>query len=81
MALRAIKQGGDKKVEAYYERILKLANCLQHQANNNLLTTFFRARLQPYLWIAIRGMKRDILFEHNEATVTYEKSMGNTNEY
>jgi hypothetical protein len=41
MALRVIKQGGDEKVEVYYECILKLANCLQHQANDNLLTTFF----------------------------------------
>ncbi len=27
MALRMIKQGGDEKVDVYYERILKLANC------------------------------------------------------
>jgi hypothetical protein len=30
MALRMIKQGGDEKVEVYYERIRKLTNCLQH---------------------------------------------------
>jgi hypothetical protein len=28
MALQMIKQGGDKKVEVYYECILKLANYL-----------------------------------------------------
>jgi hypothetical protein len=26
-------------------------------------------------------MKRDILFEHKEATITYEETMRNTNEY
>jgi hypothetical protein len=30
MALWMIKQVGDKKVEVYYEHILKLANYLQH---------------------------------------------------
>jgi hypothetical protein len=30
MALWMIKQGGDKKVEVYYERILKLTNYLQY---------------------------------------------------
>ncbi len=28
MALRMLKQGGNEKVEIYYERILKVANCL-----------------------------------------------------
>jgi hypothetical protein len=32
MALWVIKQGWDKKVEVYYERILKLLNRLQHQS-------------------------------------------------
>jgi hypothetical protein len=41
MALRMIKQGGNEKVEVYYERILKLANCLHHQIDDSLLTTFF----------------------------------------
>ncbi len=81
MALWMIKQGGNEKVEVYYECILKLANCLHHQANDNLLTIFFQVGLQPYLWIAIGGMKRDILFEHNEAIVTCEESMENANEY
>jgi hypothetical protein len=26
-------------------------------------------------------MKKDALFEHKEVVVTYEESMGNTNEY
>jgi hypothetical protein len=30
ITLRMIKQGGNKKVEVYYDRILKLANYLQH---------------------------------------------------
>jgi hypothetical protein len=39
MALRVIKQGNNEKVEVYYEHIFKLANYLQHKANESLLTT------------------------------------------
>jgi len=41
MALKVIKQTLNEKVEVYYECILKLANCLNHKANNSLFTTFF----------------------------------------
>jgi hypothetical protein len=61
----------------YSERILKLTNCLRHQINDNLLTTFFRVGL---FWIATMGMK-DTLFEHKEAATTCEKNMGDANEY
>jgi hypothetical protein len=30
MALQVIKQGGDEKLQVYYEHILKVTNCLQH---------------------------------------------------
>jgi hypothetical protein len=53
MALKIIKQGNNEKVKVYYEWILKLANCLQHKADDNLLTTFFQIGLVPYLQIAI----------------------------
>jgi hypothetical protein len=46
-----------------------------------LLTTFFQARLVPYLWIIITGMKQDTLFEHKEFVVAYEKIMANVEEY
>jgi hypothetical protein len=80
MALRVIKQSNDKKVKAYYERILKIANYFQHEVNDNLLTTFFRVRLVPYLQIAITGMKQDTLFKHKEFVVTYEETMANAKE-
>lgn len=41
MALRIIKQTPDEKVEVYYERILKLANYLNHKTNNSLFITLF----------------------------------------
>jgi hypothetical protein len=41
MALRIIKQTSNKKMEVYYERILKLANYLKHKTNGSLLMTFF----------------------------------------
>jgi hypothetical protein len=75
MAFRVIKQKNDEKVEVYYEQILRLANCLQHKMDNNLLTTFFRVGLVPYLQIATIGMKRDTLFEDKKSMVTYEEMM------
>ncbi len=81
MALRVIKQGGDEKVEVYYEYILKLTNYLQHQPKDNLLITFFQTSLQPYLRIAIVEMKKDTLFKHKIIVLTCEKHMGDANEY
>jgi hypothetical protein len=49
MALRVIKHGSDEKVEVYYERILKVANCLQHKVDDSLLTTFFFRWVGPLL--------------------------------
>lgn len=40
MVLRIIKQALDEKMDAYYERILKLANCLNHKTDDNMFTTF-----------------------------------------
>jgi len=81
MAFRVIKQKNDEKVEVYYEQILRLANCLQHKMDNNLLTTFFRVGLVPYLQIATIGMKRDTLFEEKKSMVTYEEMKTNAKEY
>jgi hypothetical protein len=81
MTLWVIKQGGDEKVEVYYEHILKLANYFQHQTYDNLLTIFFWTCLQPYFWIAKVEMKWDTLFEHKKDVVICEESMGNANEY
>jgi hypothetical protein len=44
-----IKQSENEKLEIYYEHILQLTNCFQHQTYDSLLTTFFRAGLHPYL--------------------------------
>jgi hypothetical protein len=45
-----------KKVEVYYERILKLAHGLQVPTTNNFLTIMFKASLQSYFIIRILGM-------------------------
>jgi hypothetical protein len=79
-ALYVIKQGITEKLEVYYKRILKLANCLEHKANDNLLTIFFRVGLVPYMRVATIGMKRNSLFEHKEIMVC-EESMGDPTEY
>ncbi len=46
-----------------------------------MLTTFFQARLVPYLQITTMGMKQDTLFEHKEFVVTCEEIMANAKEY
>jgi hypothetical protein len=48
---------------------------------NNLLTTFFRVGLVPYLQIAIIGMKRNTLFKHKKSMVTCEEMMVDAKEY
>jgi hypothetical protein len=80
MVFCVIKQGTAEKVEVYYERILKLANCLQHRVDDSLLTIFF-SRLALYLKVAIVHMKRNSLFEHKEVVVTCEESMGDPTKY
>jgi hypothetical protein len=81
MAFRIIKQGVTKKVKVYYEWILKLVDCLQHKAVDNLLTIFFKASLVLDLRVATLGMKPNSLFEHKEAIVTCEENMGDPMEY
>ncbi len=81
MSLRVIKHNSDKKVQVYYEWILKLANCLQHNVDDNLLTTFFRTKLVPYLQIATTGMKQDTLIEHKESKDTCEETMADAKEH
>ncbi len=81
MAFYVIKQGIIEKVEVYYKRILKLANCLQHKAKDNLLTIFYRVGLVPYLKVATIGMKCNSLFEHKEIAITCEERMGDPTKY
>jgi hypothetical protein len=49
MQLHNIQQQIVEFVEVYYERLLKLANCLQVSTTNVFLTTIFKASLLPYL--------------------------------
>jgi hypothetical protein len=81
MAFQIIKQGATKKVEVYYEWILKLVDCLQHKADDNLLIIFFKDSLVPYLRVTTLSMKPNSLFEHKKAIVTCEENMGNPTEY
>jgi len=56
---------------------LKLANCLQHKANDHLLTTFFKTCLIPHLKVATIGMKRKTSIEHEEVAMICEESITN----
>jgi hypothetical protein len=53
-----MQQEKNERVQVYYERLLKLANSLQHKTIDGFLTSVFRSRLQPYLHLATIGMKR-----------------------
>jgi hypothetical protein len=77
MALKSIEQGPHEKLEVYYERIFKLAKNLQDKVKDNLLVTFFRASLQPYLCVAMALAKCDNFFQQKEIDVQCEKIMGN----
>ncbi len=61
-------------VEVYYERLLKLANCLQVKTIDVFLTIVFRVGLLPYLGLAIVGMKRNTLIEQKEIVVVCEEN-------
>jgi hypothetical protein len=53
-----MKQEKNEKVEVYYERVLKLANNLQHKTTHSSLTIVFRFGLQPNLCVKTTSMKR-----------------------
>ncbi len=52
-----MKQKKNERVDVYYERLLKLANSLQHKTTNGFITIIFKSGLQPYLKVKI-GMKK-----------------------
>jgi len=53
-----MKQEKNERVEVYYERLLKLANNLQHRTIDSFLNIVFRSKLQSYLCVATTGMKK-----------------------
>ncbi len=61
-------------MEVYYEILLKLANNLQHNIRNSLLTIVFRTRLQPYLHVTT-SMKRKTLQQYKEAILVCEEGI------
>jgi hypothetical protein len=56
-----MKHEKNEKVEVYYERLLKLANSLQHTTIDSFLTIILKFGLQPYLHVATTGMKRETM--------------------
>jgi hypothetical protein len=54
-----MKHEKNERVKDYYERLLKLANHLQHRIIDNFLIIVFRFGLQPYMRVAATScMKR-----------------------
>jgi hypothetical protein len=54
-----MKHEKNERVEVYYERLLKLANNLQHMIIDSFLTIVFKSGLQPYLCVTIIGIKKE----------------------
>jgi hypothetical protein len=54
-----MKQENNERVEVYYERLLKLANSLQHKTTNNFLIAVFKSRLQSYLCVTTSMEKKN----------------------
>ncbi len=69
-----IQQQTVECVEVYYERMLKLANCLQVRTKDVFLTTVFKACLLLYLRLITAGMKRNILIERKKIVVICKES-------
>jgi hypothetical protein len=61
LQLKNMKHEKNERVEVYYERLLKLADSLQHKTTNSFSTIVFKFGLQPYLCVATIGMKRETL--------------------
>ncbi len=74
MQLRNIQQQTIERVEVYYERLLKLANCLHGKATYVFFTTIFKASLLPYLRSTTTGLKRNTLIKHKKTIVVCEES-------
>jgi hypothetical protein len=56
-----MKHKKNEREEVYYEKLLKLANSLQHKTTYNFLTIIFKSKSQPYLHVATTGMKKETL--------------------
>ncbi len=74
MQLGNLQQQVNKRVEVYYECLLKLSNYLQVKATNVFFITIFRASLQPYLRLATTSMARDTFIKHKKVVMICEGS-------
>ncbi len=52
------EQEKNKKMEIYYDRLLKLANNLQHKTINSFFIIIFKSGLQPYMCVPTIGLKK-----------------------
>jgi len=58
MQLKNMKHEKNEIMEVYYERLLKLANNLQHKTTYSSLTIVLRFGLQPYMHVTTVAMKK-----------------------
>jgi hypothetical protein len=70
-----MKDDNNERVEVYYERLLKLANNLQHKTINSFLIIIFKYGLQPYLHVTKASTKKETLQQHKETTLVCEEGV------
>jgi hypothetical protein len=70
-----MKHEKNEREEVYHERLLKLANSLQHKIINNFLTIIFKYGLQPYLHVTRASMKKKTLQQHKETALVCEEGI------
>jgi hypothetical protein len=70
-----MKHDKNERMEVYYERLLRLANSLQHKSIDSFLIIIFKTGLRPNLHVATRGMKKKTLRQHKEVILVCEKGI------
>ncbi len=75
LQLKNMKQEKNERMEVYHERLLKLANSLQHKTINSFSTIVLRSELQPYMSVTIIDMKKKTLQQHKETTLVCEEGI------
>ena len=73
--LHQLIQRPREKVEAYYKRLIEIANLLEMKHDDRSLITYFRLGLLPHLKIATAGMARSTLRQQVQSALQVEESL------
>ena len=77
--LHQLIQQPRKKIEVYYERLMKIANLLEMKHDDHSFITYFRLGLLPHLKIATVGMARSTLRQQLQFALQVEEGLSESN--